>query len=76
VIYSLQVKKIIYAYWLNTNVCLIYQIWYDRCSLYEGGHRGRISYDSWIYNYIYYTLRFYFPYVSLLAQPINILVYW
>jgi hypothetical protein len=23
----------------------------------------------------YYTLRFYFPYLSLLAQPVNILVY-
>ena len=30
-----------------------------------------------IYNiiiFIYYTLRFYFPYSSLLAQPVNILV--
>jgi hypothetical protein len=27
-----------------------------------------------IYIYIYYTLRFYFPYLSLLAQPVNILV--
>ena len=25
------------------------------------------------YIYIYYTLRFYFPYLSLLAQPVNIL---
>jgi hypothetical protein len=25
---------------------------------------------------LYYTLRFYFPYLSLLAQPVNILVYW
>jgi hypothetical protein len=24
---------------------------------------------------IYYTLRFYFPYLSLLVQPVNILVY-
>ena len=24
----------------------------------------------------YYTLRFYFPYLSLLVQPVNILVYW
>ena len=23
--------------------------------------------------YIYYTLRFYFPYLSLLAQPVNII---
>ena len=27
------------------------------------------------YNYLYYTLRFYFPYLSLLAKPVNILVY-
>jgi hypothetical protein len=26
--------------------------------------------------YIYYALRFYFPYLSLLAQPVNILGYW
>ena len=25
--------------------------------------------------YIYYTLRFYFPYLSLLAQPVTIFVY-
>jgi hypothetical protein len=25
--------------------------------------------------YIYYTLRFYFPYLSLLAQPVNITLY-
>ena len=24
-------------------------------------------------NQIYYTLRFYFPYLSLLAQPVNII---
>jgi hypothetical protein len=27
------------------------------------------------YQYIYYTLRFYFPYLSLLAQPVNITLY-
>jgi hypothetical protein len=27
-------------------------------------------------NSIYYTLRFYFPYLSLLVQLVNILVYW
>jgi hypothetical protein len=25
--------------------------------------------------YIYYTLRFYFPYLSLLAQPVTIFIY-
>ena len=25
--------------------------------------------------YVYYTLRFYFPYLSLLAQPVNITLY-
>ena len=28
-----------------------------------------------VYIFIYYTLRFYFPYLSLLAQPVNTLVY-
>ena len=27
------------------------------------------------YIYLYYTLRFYFPYLSLLAQPVNITLY-
>jgi hypothetical protein len=31
--------------------------------------------DIHVYIYIYYTLRFYFPYLSLLAQPVTITLY-
>ena len=32
-------------------------------------------YSITLYISIYYTLRFYFPFVSLLAQPVNITLY-
>ena len=44
----------------------------DNCLKYY--FRGRR--DRSVQIVIYYTLRFYFPYLSLLAQPVNIFVDW
>jgi hypothetical protein len=40
----------------------------------EDCYRFGLSFTN-LYICIYYTLRFYFPYLSLLAQPVTIFVY-